>query len=203
MAAENSDLAILDLIRKDEALGVAELARSLGVTATAVRQRLNRLMGQGLIDRTVVRTGRGRPGHRYMLTEEGRRKVGDNFADLALALWQEVRRLKDPAVRKGLLKRLAKTMADMYGDKVRGGILAERLQAVRRLFASRNVPFSVDESGRLPVLAAEACPYPELAEQDRAICDVERMMLAELLGRDVRLVECRLDGYGCCSFKMG
>jgi hypothetical protein len=28
-----------------------------------------------------------------------------------------------------------------------------------------------DDSGGLPVLTAYACPYPELAEQDRGICE--------------------------------
>ena len=73
--------------------------------------------------------------------------------------------------------------------------------------AERNVPFTVerrfspDGAALLPVLTAEACPYPELAEQDRGICAVEKMMFSELLGEKVRLSECRLDGASCCRFE--
>src|SRR5688572_23051705 len=91
-----SDNAILDLLRKNDSLGIAQLAELMQVTATAVRQRLTRLMAQGYIDRVTTRAGRGRPSHRYALTDKGRRKTGANFPDLAIALWQEVRAIKDP-----------------------------------------------------------------------------------------------------------
>jgi predicted ArsR family transcriptional regulator len=197
---ESSDIGILDLLRKTGPLGVAELTKAMGVTATAVRQRLVRLMAAGLIDREATRSGRGRPSHRYALTDKGRRQTGANFVDLALALWKEVRAIEDPEVRRGLLQRIARTMATMYGEKVHGRTTTERMQSVSQIFAERDVPFDVEQSESLPVLTALACPYPELAEQDRGICALERMMFSELVGDGLRLAECRLDGDDCCRF---
>ncbi len=199
--AESSDVGILDLLRRSGPLGVSALTEATGVTPTAVRQRLVRLMAEGLLDREVSRTGRGRPSHRYTLTEKGRRRVGANFADLAMALWSEVRAIENPEIRRGLLERIAKTMAKLYGSKVAGATTSERMQSVSRIFAERNVPFDVDESGTLPVLTAQACPYPGLAEQDRGICALERMMFSELVGDALRLSDCRLDGDDCCRFE--
>jgi predicted ArsR family transcriptional regulator len=68
------------------------------------------------------------------------------------------------------------------------------------LFAERRVPVHVDEKSPLPVLKTNACPYPELADQDRSVCAMEGLLLSELLGTAVRLQECRLDGGTCCSF---
>ena len=87
--AATSDDALLDLLRSRGPLGVAELAAAMEVTATAVRQRLTRLLAQGDIERTIERITRGRPVHRYCLTEKGHRRAGSNFTDLAMALWQE------------------------------------------------------------------------------------------------------------------
>jgi len=53
----------------------------------------------------------------------------------------------------------------------------------------------------LPLLQARACPYPDLAEQDRSVCSMERMMFSELAGEDLRLSHCRLDGHTCCTFE--
>ncbi len=198
---ESSDVGILDLLRKAGPLGVAQLATATQVTATAVRQRLVRLMALGLVDRELARAGRGRPSHRYGLTEKGRRQTGANFVDLALALWKEIRAIEDPEVRRGLLQRLAKTMAAMYGDQMSGTTTAERMRSVSQVFAERDVPFAVDESGPLPVLTALACPYPQLAEQDRGICALEKMMFSELVGNGLRLADCRLDGDSCCRFE--
>ncbi len=197
---ESSDIGILDLLRKAGPMGVREIARATRVTATAVRQRLSRLMAQGLVHRDLERAGRGRPSHRYQLTEKGRRQTGANFADLAVALWNEVRAIEDVEVRRGLLQRIARKMSDAYSDRIRGATTAKRMESIAEVFAERNVPFEVEGSDDLPVLTAVACPYPELAEMDRGVCAMERMMLAELVGESLRLDECRLDGDTCCRF---
>lgn len=201
---ESSDIAILDLLRRVDSVGVSGLAELMHVTPTAVRQRLNRLMAEGLIERIVLKrsdAGRGRPSHEYSLTELGRRKTGANFADLAIVVWNEIRAIDDDDVRRGLLGRLARTMAEMYGEQIDATSTDGRMAQIQQLFSERNVPFSVDRSGQLPVLIAEACPYPTLAEQDRGICAMEKMLFSELLDDDVKLTSCRLDGANCCTFE--
>jgi predicted ArsR family transcriptional regulator len=201
MHTETSDSGLIVLLRERGALGISELKTAMNVTATAVRQRLVRLMSQGLIQRETAKPARGRPSHRYSLTEKGRRQTNSNFADLTLALWQEVRSIKNPEIRTGVLQRIAKTLAAVYRPKMRGANTAERMQDVSELMAERDVPFVVEHKGSLPVLTAEGCPYPDLAEQDRGICAVEKMLFSELLGEKVRLSECRLDGTSCCRFE--
>jgi DeoR family transcriptional regulator, suf operon transcriptional repressor len=224
LVSETSDSAILDLLRQRQSVGIAELTSATKVTATAVRQRLNRLMSQGLIERHATHAGRGRPSHRYQLTKKGERQSGTNFVDLALVLWEELRAIPDPEIRRGLLSRVARQMAGLYAHRIEGTSTAERMESVAGLFAERNVPFTVTPASdavaatvsdasnasattgsvaaeSLPVLTALACPYPELAEQDRGICALERMMLSELLERNVKLSACRLDGDSCCQFQ--
>jgi hypothetical protein len=77
---------------------------------------------------------------------------------------------------------------------------------VAGLFSDRRLSCSVDagpSAGGLPVLTTYACPYPDLAEEDRGICAAERVMLEELVGVPVKLSECRLDGGSCCRFTAG
>ncbi len=201
MHTETSDVGLIVLLRERGSLGVSELTAAMNVTATAVRQRLTRLMNQGMIQRETTKPPRGRPSHRYSLTEKGRRQTNSNFADLTVALWREVRSIKNPEIRNGLLQRIAKTLAEVYRSKMQGRNTAERMHDVSELMADRNVSFTVERHGSLPVLTAQECPYPELAEQDRGICAVEKMLFSELLGEKVRLSECRLDGTSCCRFE--
>jgi predicted ArsR family transcriptional regulator len=200
MHTETSDSGLIELLRERGALSISDLTTVMHVTATAVRQRLSRLMNQGLVQRDITKPPRGRPSHCYSLTEKGRRQTASNFADLTLALWQEIRSIKDSETRRGLLQRIAKKLAGHYEQNIHGNTTAERMQSVSALMADRNVPFTVDRSGALPVLTAHACPYPELAEQDRGICSVEKMLFSELLGEKLRLSDCRLDGANCCNF---
>lgn len=142
--SESSDAGLLDLLRLRGPLGIADVANATRVTATAVRQRLNRLMGQGMVARDTFQAPRGRPSHRYSLTDKARRQAGTNFPDLTLALWQELRSIADPTVRSGLLKRLAKRMAAEYAPAIRGNTVPERMASVAALFAERNIPFAVE-----------------------------------------------------------
>lgn len=196
----DSDAAIVELLRGDAVLGIGELAGHLGVTATAVRQRLDRLMRAGVVDRRVQARPRGRPAHVYSLTAAGRRLGGDNFRDLAMVLWREIRSVREPSVRQGLLNRIAGSLADVYRDRVSGQTPTERLSSVAALLGERGISCSVEQGTSLPVLTSYSCPYPDLAEQDRSVCAAERLMLQDLAGVAVQLSECRLDGAACCRF---
>lgn len=201
----SSDAALLEVLRVEGSAGIGDLARVLGVTATAVRQRLDRLMQAELVcrEKAVSRgtTGRGRPAHRYSLTEKGRRSGGDNFRDLSVVLWRELRRVADPAVRQGLIARVGGALAEFYRGAALGETPAQRLEGVASAYRQRSMAWEVaEDAGGLPVLTAHACPYPELAELDRGICAAERLMMQELAGTSVRLAECRLDGDACCRF---
>ena len=195
----DSDAAVVDLLKRDSSLGVGDLAGKLGVTATAVRQRLDRLMRSGLVERRSESRPRGRPAHVYSLTAAGRRLGGDNFRDLAIALWRELRSIREPSIRQGLLSRIAASLADSYRSRVAGDSAEDRLASIAGILGDREISCAVDQAP-LPVLTTYSCPYPELAEQDRSICAAERLMLQELVGTAVQLSECRLDGASCCRF---
>jgi len=197
-----SDRSLLDYLRRHGASTISDLMEFAGVTATAIRQRVNRMMEQGLLVRQAETRGRGRPTHSYSLSSLGERASGDNFQDLASVLWSEIRAVKDPEIRQGLLKRIVGRFAETYRDRVQGVDLREKMESLVGLMHERDVPFEVvnDDSG-LPVLTAWACPYPELAEQDRAVCSMEKMLFSEILGESMQLSACRLDGESCCTFE--
>lgn len=196
-----SDADLLDLLRATGPMDVSEMAGRLEVTPTAVRQRLGRLMAQALVQRQAVRSGRGRPRHRYRLTQKGKRTTGSNFADLALAVWRAMGSIEDPKLRWQMLRQVARSLAQSYGNQIEGFTTAERMRSLSELLARRRVSFSVEPGGGLPVLTAHACPYPDLPERDPNICAMERMLFSELLGEDLELSRCRLDGGTCCQFQ--
>jgi predicted ArsR family transcriptional regulator len=198
-----SDSDFLDLLRAIGPLSVAELAVAMEVTPTAVRQRLTRMMGQGVLQREAQRRGRGRPQHRYTLTDKGLRLTGSNFTDLAMTLWTEIRSIDNPEFRREMLRRIAHAMASKYANEVEGNTPAERLKSLADLLAKRRIPVTVDESNSHPVLNTHSCPYPNLAENDQSVCSMERMMFTELVGEEVQLTQCRLDGDPQCRFQAG
>jgi len=120
-------------------------------------------------------------------------------------LWREIRSVREPAVRQGLITRIGAAMAGMYRDEVSGSTPRQRLESTAKILQERRIscgvePASDGSGGGLAVLTSYACPYPDLAEQDRGICAAERVMLQDLVGSAVHLSACRLDGASCCRF---
>ncbi len=198
------DQAVLDLLRQKQQVSVQELTEALEVTATAVRQRLERLVQVELVGRKKVGSGRGRPQFVYFLTPLGVRYASASYADLAGALWQEILELPNQLQRKRLLRRVARRMgAGLKEYLPAGGDLSERFTAMAAVMGRRKVPVSVNAAGSLPILEMHACPYPELVtnDSDRQLCEMEQEMFSEAIGQLVQLDCCRLDGHHHCQFR--
>ena len=127
---EQSDGQFLNDLHRMGPVTVQEVGASIGVTATAVRQRLTRLCGSGLISRELVRMGRGRPHFVYKVTEKGLRQLGDNYGDLALILWREIHKIADPAMRVAISNRVRDALVARFGS-VAGATVGERLEKLR------------------------------------------------------------------------
>jgi len=205
------DRDLLEAMRGAERCSIQELVDALGVTATAVRQRVDRLLEAGLIDREKQVGGRGRPTYSYGLTVLGHRQAGANYAELAEAMWQEMLSLADPTLRNQLLVGIARRLGRRFRTQLRGESVGEpnplqsRMEALSEILTQQRIPNGVTREGSedgLPVLDMNSCPYPNLTDdsEQRAMCHLEEEMLSEALGQPVHLTSCRLDGDACCQF---
>jgi predicted ArsR family transcriptional regulator len=202
--SESSDRALLDLLRRRGPMTVAEMSEQLGVTGTAVRNRLSRLLESGLVERRAEARGRGRPRHAYQASVEAQKRLGQNYAELAVVLWDELMTtVEDRKLRRLLFARITERLAEIYRDRVSGPEWEGRLVQLTTLLHDRGVEAEVarDGVGAFPMLRQHSCPYYELAESDRAICALERKMFEKVLGRGLRLSQCRLDGDHSCDFQ--
>ncbi|MFO0908277.1 MAG: MarR family transcriptional regulator [Isosphaeraceae bacterium] len=202
--SETTDRSLLDLIRRSGPLTVNEMADQLGVTPTAVRNRLTRLVGSGMVEREAEHGGRGRPRHRYRASVEAHKRLGQNYADLAVVLWDEMMRtVQDRRLRRALFARTTERMAELYRSQVTGEEWEGRLVQLGSLLHGRGIEAEVtrSEGSVNPVLKQHSCPYYELAEVDRTVCAMERKMFEKVLGRSMRISQCRLDGHRSCDFE--
>ncbi len=182
------------------------MTNRLGVTATAVRQRIDRLLEMGLIDREKVVAGRGRPTYRYQLTVVGHQRAGANASELADAMWREIMMIDNSEVRRSLLYSIAGRLGRQFADQVSANdadsSIESRMKRLSVMLADRQIETAVSHEGALPVLDMSSCPYPSLTEasEDRAMCRLEEQMISEALGQPMHLSSCRLDGDACCQF---
>lgn len=198
-----SDREVVEMLMVESPQEINQLVECLGVTATAVRQRLGRLMSMGHVERVTVSSGRGRPVHRYSLTEQGRLSGGNNLADLAIALWQQVQEIPDASTRESVVAGTIERLVEKYKSEVTGESAAERMASLSSLFGDRDLPVRFEQSDAgLPVITVGGCLYPGLSENGTKICELEQQVLEQVVGDDIEMCTCQRQGDACCSFQV-
>lgn len=192
---------IIKLLQRHGPMGIKALRQALGVSDTAIRQQLQYLIADGLVEATTAPAkGRGRPGRVYALTDNARHLFACECEDLALALYNELLVEFGPEVVQRLLDRVGQRMATQYKSQLRGLALQERVRMYARLLDERGIMSDVTEDQDALILHEYNCPYHELAAHHTEICEMEQRMLSEVLGADVELTQTIVDGHHRCSF---
>lgn len=192
---------ILEHIQRSGSATIKSVEELLGVTTTAVRQHLAVLQGEGYIERHAINDGVGRPHHVYTLTEKAREFFACNCDDLALTLLEEVFAVEGQERALFLLDRVGKRLARRYADGVRSAVLQERVQQLAETLEKRGVLTDVAAlDDNTIMLKTYNCPFHELAQEHREICDMDEQMMRTILGSEVTLSGCMFDGHTGCSF---
>jgi predicted ArsR family transcriptional regulator len=197
------DQLVLDLLRRSEGLSVSDLMERLEVTATAIRQRLDRLEGSGYIERRKQSASRGRPSFSYYLTDLGWRQAGVTYSDLAIAMWKEIQSIENESFKQELVGRVSERMGNQIRELIPNAPLDDRIQSLAGVMSNRKAPALASIGKGMPILEVQACPYPDLVANggDRSVCDLETKAMSAALGQPMELSQCRLDGHKCCQFK--
>jgi predicted ArsR family transcriptional regulator len=199
---ESPTWQILEYMQRNGSATIKVLEELLGVTTTAVRQHLNTLQGESYIERRrVLDAGVGRPHHAYFLTEKSREVFACNCDDLALTLLEEVFALEGQERTALLLGRVGERLAKRYTQSVHSTVLQERVEELAAVLYQRGVLTDVTaQDDNFIVLKTYNCPFHELAQEHREICDMDEGMMRQVLGSNVNLSSCIMDGDTGCSF---
>lgn len=179
---------------------VAELMSSLGVTATAVRQQVNRLAGEGWLLRTHRNAGAGRPAGVFAVSEKARRLFQSGGPDVARLIVEELARSEGEDKTRALLERVSRRVTQAARPTVGKGPAAERVQRLAEFLTREGVV--AESAARGLKLNVFTCPYGGLAHEHREICEMERQAFSELVERPVEQQQCMLDGHAACEFKI-
>ena len=74
---------IIELLLRQGRMTIAQLVESTGVTTTAIRQQVDRLVFEGWLVREGRRGGLGRPAHVMSVSNQTKRLFGQQSDDLA------------------------------------------------------------------------------------------------------------------------
>lgn len=189
-----------------EPIGLAALADATGLHANTVREHVEGLRERGLVERhRDTPSGRGRPGWLYAATGRSQDDPRPEYAGLATALVQVIRRTSDTPVED------ARAAGVTWGRRL-ASESQHRPSGVRA--ARRLVGEMLDEMGFAPEavggphdLRLTRCPLLEAARQDPdVVCSVHAGLAAGALAEfgvdgDVELAP--FAERGACRLRLG
>jgi predicted ArsR family transcriptional regulator len=171
---------IMAYLAENHQAAAAELSALLDVTGANIRHHLGVLEQQGWVE-VVGQTapdGRGRPAHIYMAT---RAAQADGLANLARALLEEL---------DGHEARLASVAQALRADAGGGaGHITARLSAAAARMTELNYRAHWEAHARGPHIILGNCPYAANIEEHPDLCRMDELLLTEMVGEDVVLIE--------------
>ncbi len=194
---------ILEYLLRQGRATVKELGNLLGLTSTGIRQHLTVLERDGLVDSREERGRVGRPTLVYSLTEKADALFPKTYDALATVLLEEVRSSQGNERLHELLHKVAVRMASPYSDRVQGKPLPDRVQETARIMEEQGCLVELREAeGDDYYIDEFTCPFPKVAQQDRAVCALHVDFVRILTGSDTRLTQSLLRGERACSYRI-
>jgi predicted ArsR family transcriptional regulator len=175
-----------------KSLGEAQaetLARRLRVSVQAVRQRLERLLAETLVEFSDQPRGRGRPRRMWSLAPGAASLFPDTHAQLTVDLIGTIRaELGDTAFAR-LLERRSREITAVYRKRLeREPNIARKLCALAEIRSAEGYMARLEElPGDEYRLIEDHCPICAAATVCQGFCSVELEVFRNLLGQDWRI----------------
>ena len=197
-------LRVLRLLVGNPPQTVAELTDQTRVTRTAVTEQLNELMAAGFVHRSVEKTSRrGRPRHLYSSTQSALELVfSSNLRVMAPAMLRAIIEIGGQEVTTQVLARVGEIIADHYRKDITAVDPAERLREFSELLNREGTLSDLEEHQGELVLRERICPFSEVVDGHREICEMEAKMISAVVGQPLELCDCRQDGCDSCTFQL-
>ncbi|MEA3336817.1 MAG: ArsR family transcriptional regulator [Chloroflexota bacterium] len=195
---------ILEIIKENGDVTVAELARQLGMAPVSVRHHLDVLQGENLIwTPRVRRPGTvGRPRQVYALTEAANSHFPNNHGLLADSMLVELKQLLTHEQLTAMLERMADTMVDAGGVPAKDADIGIRIdQAVDYLNDRGYLARREEREGEIYINTLN-CPYSEVAKNHPELCLMDLRLVENLIGGKLTAVTRLSQGDCRCAYRI-
>jgi predicted ArsR family transcriptional regulator len=193
---------IVSELRRRGSASAADLARSFGLSANAVRQQLVVLERDGLVAETPVRRGPTKPTYEFSLTPDADRLFPQAYDKMLSAVLRELRsqfgtagveRVFDGLSRRAIGRARLSVTAQEPEAKV-----AQLTEMLRK--SGVIAEYSLIDGGF--ALHEHSCPYSSAAKEHPEVCQVIHQVIDETIGGTHEQTESLAHGGRECRFEL-
>ena len=175
-----------------------------------IRQHLDKMMIDNLIEAQTERRPIGRPANVYFLTAQGEERFPRAYDRLAELLLDEMPSVATRPTEGGvggdgsrgeLLQRIAHRAASPHLQELEGLEASQRWRAVSEILREESGFTELEACGEGYELREYNCVYQRVAESHNDVCTFHTKYVSELVGQVVELVSCKCSGADVCGFR--
>ena len=197
-AAERRVLAYLKLVGRSE---VKAIARSLRVTAMAVRHHLAVLEKAGLVKTTRERRGVGRPHYVYSLSASADAFFPKEYGTLASNLIRAIAEMDGEAKLTRIFEHMKEAAVVRHSPRMAGKPLRRRVAEMAKIMTQAGYMAEWEQlDHRTFQITEHNCAIACVAQQCQHGCACELAMFRELLQAAVSRQEHIVAGDPCCRY---
>ncbi len=196
---------ILAILKERGEATVDDIVRDLSemrgsITAVTVRHHLAKLQKDGYVDspQTLHRSAPGRPRHVFTLTQQGSARLPNNYQQLAATLVQQVQANLPPQQVNVIFEGISTQIAG--AAEIPDGSLEERLCAAVAYLNEHGYDATWETHPEGFVLHTHNCPYHQVAQEERALCQMDMQVISKMLGIVPRLLSRISEGGESCAY---
>jgi predicted ArsR family transcriptional regulator len=173
---------ILELLKKDGPKTTADLSKSLNITAMGVRQQLNMLERDGLVEYRVEQKRLGRPSHLFLLTELGDELFPRTYPQFANSLLETLRFLEGEKGIKRLFEKRTALLERQYQERLNHRDLEHRVSELARIRTEEGYMAEWSKQDKNTFLLRENnCAICQIARKCIQACDYELKLFQKAL----------------------
>jgi DeoR family suf operon transcriptional repressor len=193
---------ILEYLKKNGQATVDELADVLDLTSVTVRHHLDILRGEELVAEPIIRrrTSRGRPQYQFALTEKASVHFPKRYDDLAQKVLSEVKASASPQLVNVIFEGVAARLSAEAPHPTAHETLPRRLNRAVQFLSERGYVAHWEKSAEGYLLHTSNCPYEALAAQHTELCNIDLVLVGNLLGLVPQRVQRLAEGAPSCAY---
>lgn len=179
---------ILYRMKREGPVTAKILAEDFQLTTMGVRQHLQGLEEEGLVDFEDIKAKVGRPTRHWHLTQKGHRRFADRHSDLIIQMLDSVEELfGQDGLSKVVVRREDQTFEQYQAQLAGVENIAEKLQILTTLREREGYMAELHQDGEDFVLIENHCPICHAAQRCPSLCQSELAVFQRLLGNEYQV----------------
>jgi len=193
--------AILNYLKEKGQATVDELAEVLDLTSVTVRHHLDILRSEALVSEPVVRhrSSRGRPQHVFTLTEQASEHFPKNYDRLAGAMLAELK-AHSPQLVNVIFEGVGTRLSSEASRTSVHVPWRKRLERAVQFLNERGYVARWEQTDQGYLIHTSNCPYEALAGAHPELCQMDLVLIGNLLGVVPQRVSRIADGATSCAY---